>query len=281
MTVAHRLPDFDSQPPPAKRPLRPLHGIPEPERRTRAGLVASSLFHLLLLVGLLLPPFVGKLLEEPGTGAGGAGPAGGGGGGTGGTGGEITPERIRYMQVQSAPAAPPPQAVTSPTPTPVPPPPPEPEPEVVQRPDVAENAVAAPGTTIPTPGTGGGTGNDGSAGSGPGSGGGVGSGVGTGRGAGVGSGTGGGGDQVFPPTVTNLAILPIPVPARVRPYRLVAHFEVDERGNARLIEFNPSRDRAYNQKIREMLSEVRFRPAVRADDGRPVRANAVITAEAP
>jgi hypothetical protein len=108
----------------------------------------------------------------------------------------------------------------------------------------------------------------------------VGSGIGTGRGSGIGPGTGGGDGTIFPPTVTNLAILPIPVPARVRPYRLVAQFDVDERGNARLIGFNPSRDRAYNNKIREMLAEVRFRPATRAD-GTPVRDTAVITAEAP
>lgn len=268
-----------------KRPLRPLHGIPEPDRRTRTGWVVSGLLHAIILTALLLPPLVGRILEEtaPG-GAGGPGPAGGGGGGTGGTGGEITPERIRYIDVAPpTAAAPPPRPVErpTPTPTPVPPPPPEPEPEPqaaqVQEAPVAQ-AVAGP--TVPTPGSGGGTGTDGSGGNGPGSGGGVGSGVGTGRGSGIGPGTGGGNEQIFPPTVTNLAILPLPVPARVRPYRLVAHFDVDERGNARLIGFNPSRDRGYNNKIREMLAEVRFRPATRAD-GTPVRDTAVITAEAP
>jgi hypothetical protein len=80
--------------------------------------------------------------------------------------------------------------------------------------------------------------------------------------------------------VTNLAILPIPVPNRVRPYKLVAQFEVDERGNARLITFNPTRDSGYNRKIREMLNEVRFRAATRAD-GTAVKDTAYITAEAP
>jgi hypothetical protein len=108
----------------------------------------------------------------------------------------------------------------------------------------------------------------------------VGSGIGTGRGSGTGAGTGGGGDEIFPPTVTNLAILPIPVPNRVRPYKLVAQFEVDEKGNAKLIAFNPSKDSGYNRKIREMLAEVRFRPAVRAD-GTAVKDTAYITAEAP
>lgn len=267
-----------------KRPLRPLHGIPEPERRTRSGWLLSGLLHAIILTALLLPPIVGRILEEqaPG-GAGGDGPAGGGGGGSGGTGGVITPERINYVDVAPGTTAPPPPPIVQPTPTPTPVPPPPPEPEPVPQAAQVQAAPAAPasnGTTAPTPGSGGGSGNDGSGGNGPGSGGGVGSGIGTGRGSGIGPGTGGGNDQIFPPTVTNLAILPIPVPARVRPYRLVAHFDVDEKGNARLIGFNPSRDRGYNNKIREMLAEVRFRPATRAD-GTPVRDTAVITAEAP
>jgi hypothetical protein len=130
------------------------------------------------------------------------------------------------------------------------------------------------------PGTGGGTGNDGTAGSGPGSGGGVGSGVGTGRGSGNGPGTGGGDAEVFPPTVIALTILPIPVPAKVRPYTLVAYFDVDTLGNATLLSFNPSKDGGYNRRIREMLGEIRFRPATR-QDGRPVRDTAQISAIAP
>ena len=264
-----------------KRPLRPLHGIPEAEKRGNQGWWMSGLFHGLILAALLLPPLVGRLLEDQAPGsAGGAGPSGGGGGGSGGTGG-ITPERINYVDVAPPAASVPtsvPPPIPVPTPTPVPTPPPEPVPE----PQAAQTQVPPPvsGTTIPTAGSGGGSGTDGSNGNGPGTGGGVGSGVGTGRGSGVGPGTGGGGDMIFPPTVTNLAILPIPVPSRVRPYQLVAHFDVDERGNARLIGFNPSRDRGYNNKIREMLAEVRFRPATRAD-GTPVRDTAVITASAP
>jgi hypothetical protein len=61
---------------------------------------------------------------------------------------------------------------------------------------------------------------------------------------------------------------------------MVAVFDVDERGNAKLIAFNPSRDGGYNKKIREMLAEVRFRPAVR-QDGTPVRDTVSIVAEAP
>jgi len=145
---------------------------------------------------------------------------------------------------------------------------------------VPEPTAVSVGTRIPTPGVGGGTGSDGSGGTGPGTGGGVGSGVGTGRGSGTGPGTGGGPGDIYPPQVTNLAILPIPVPSKVRPYKLVAYFEVDESGNAKLLRFNPSNDSGYNRKIRLMLAEVRFRPAVR-QDGTPVRDTTWITAEAP
>ena len=62
--------------------------------------------------------------------------------------------------------------------------------------------------------------------------------------------------------------------------RNIAYFDVDERGNTTLLSFNPSRDSGYNKKIREMLLEFRFRPAVRAD-GTPVRDTTWISAEAP
>jgi hypothetical protein len=77
-----------------------------------------------------------------------------------------------------------------------------------------------------------------------------------------------------------LPILPIPVPGKVRPYTLVAYFDVDTLGNATLLSFNPSKDGGYNKRVREMLSEIRFRPAVRPD-GRPVRDTAQISAIAP
>ncbi len=264
-----------------KRPLRPLHGIPDPAGRSQSGWILSSLFHGLILLSLLLPPLVARQLAEPDQqGAGGADRAGGGGGGTRGSGGQVNPERVRFLHF-AAPASappPPPAATVQPTLTP-PPPPPEPKPEAPVTPaPLAAQAAAAPAVTAA--GTGGGTGNDGSVGNGPGSGGGVGSGVGTGRGSGVGAGTGGGRDEIFPPRVINFTILPLPVPSRVRPYKLIAQFEVDERGNARLLAFNPSRDSGYNRKIREMLSDIRFRPATRAD-GTAVKDTAYITYEAP
>lgn len=251
----------------------------------------SALLHLLVLAMLLLPALLARQLNLPlETGGGGPGAAGGGGGGTGGTGGAevVRTERLRYLHV--APAAPA-------TAAPVVPPvekvekvekkldpvvekPPEPVPEPVVTPAPPSPSTVSAGVAVPVPGMGGGSGNDGTAGNGPGTGGGIGSGIGTGRGSGIGPGTGGGDGDVYPPQVTNLAILPIPVPAKVRPYKLVAYFDVDEKGNAKLISFNPSKDGGYNRKIREMLAEVRFRPAVR-QDGTAVRDTAWITAEAP
>ena len=43
---------------------------------------------------------------------------------------------------------------------------------------------------------------------------------------------------------------------------------------------NPSNDGGYNRRLRDMLLEIRFRPAVRMN-GRPVQDTAVVTAEAP
>ena len=56
----------------------------------------------------------------------------------------------------------------------------------------------------------------------------------------------------------------------MRPFRLVAYFDVDEKGNTKLISFNQSSDSRFNKRVREVLADVRFRPAVRMD-GRPVR----------
>jgi protein TonB len=271
-----------------RRPLRPLHGIPDRDKRGPTGLLLSTLIHGIIVLFLFLPPFIASQLDQPLTdGGGGPGAAGGGGGGTGGSGGTtIKPERVRYLQVAPIPQVKPAPTVTPPViPPPTPPkeqPKPEPKPEVPPpTPTPAETKEAATtGPTVPTAGTGGGSGHDGSGGNGPGSGGGVGSGVGTGRGSGNGPGTGGGSGDIYPPQVTNLALLPIPVPNKVRPYKMIAWFDVDEKGNAKLIAFNPSKDGGYNKKIREMLAEVRFRPAVRPD-GTPVRDTVSITAEAP
>ena len=236
-------------------------------------MLLSALLHAAILLMLLLPSLVARELDLPLTeGAGGPGPAGGGGGGNRGAGGErLQPERLKFLQVAAPLPVP-----KLPVPTP-----PKPEPELVKPEPAPVAAVVEPvvAPTIPIAGTGGGTGTDGSGGNGPGTGGGIGSGVGTGRGTANGPGTGGGYGDTDPPRVTNLALLPIPVPHKVRPYRMVAWFDVDEQGNAKLIAFNPSKDSGYNRKIRDMLAEVRFKPAMRG--GTPVRDTVSIVAEAP
>jgi protein TonB len=269
--------------------LRPPIGIPSRGESRREGTIVSVLIHALVLFLILAPPvfMATKLDFVQKQGAGGPGPAGGGGGGSGGTGGRMLRERLRYVQMAAPPVepavappvTPPPKPVETPKPEAVKPPPPPPVPQAADPVATTADAKDVKDASVVS-GTGGGSGKDGTAGSGSGSGGGVGSGVGTGRGSGVGPGTGGGGDSNYPPAVISLPILPLPVPNKVRPYKLVAYFEVDTTGSARLIAFNPSNDGGYNRRIREMLSEIRFRPATRPD-GRPVLDTAVVTAEAP
>jgi hypothetical protein len=56
----------------------------------------------------------------------------------------------------------------------------------------------------------------------------------------------------------------------IKPYHLIAWFDVDEKGNAALISFNPSKDGGYNKRLTEVLRSLRFRPGVHAD-GTPMR----------
>lgn len=280
------IPDLPEPPAPTRRPYRPPIGIPVPgEPRARAAVVSVAL-HALLFLAVVAPTLFisSRLVDATQQGAGGPGPVGGGGGGNRGDGRRerlpYVQERLDYLQVQ--PPEPVPKTKEEiPTPKieppkPAPPPPPVEETPAPVPPPVTATADSSGGAGT---GTSTGTGSDGSAGDGPGRGGGVGSGVGTGRGSGSGPGRGGGEGDIYPPTVVALPILPLPIPSKVRPYKMVARFEVDEQGNATLLDFNPSRDSGYNKRIREMLAEIRFRPAV-GMDGRPVRAIAVVTAEA-
>ena len=115
-----------------------------------------------------------------------------------------------------------------------------------------------------------GTGVAGTAGAGPGSGGGTGSGIGPGIGSNNGPGTGGGPAGSYPPSPTQFFLPPLPAPSSLKGYHLIAWFDVDEKGNAKLLGFNPSRDGGYNRKLRDVLLSLRFRPGVKAD-GTPVR----------
>ncbi len=170
-------------------------------------------------------------------------------------------EHLEFVRVKSDPTV-----MPKPKPLTVPPvKTPEPKPQV-------ESPVVPtpPTTTAATTNTAEGTGNTGTTGAGPGTGGGVGSGVGTGRGSNVGPGTGGGPGKDYPPTLRDLFIPPLPAPDRIKPYHLIAWFDVDEKGNAALISFNPSRDGGYNKRLTEVLRSLRFRPGVHAD-GTPMR----------
>ena len=241
----------------------------------------SVAVHALIVLLILLPALVPTLIQRGPESAGGPGPAGGGGGGTGGTGGDVK-ERLHYIQVAPAPAAPKP-AVTPVTP-PVTPPVKPPEPKkptttaaVVPKVDVKVDAskIGVDVASI-TAGQGGGSGNDGSAGNGPGTGGGVGSGVGTGRGSATGPGTGGGNGTIFTPSPLELFIPPMPVPERIKGSELVAVFDVDSTGHVIRFDFKPTKDGGYNRRLREVLGSMRWRPAT-TQTGIPVRAQGTIT----
>jgi protein TonB len=255
--------------------------LPSAERRGWRSTVASVLLHAIIIALVFMPSdmmWIDPVME----GAGGAGPAGGGGGGRRGTGGDRNAqERIRFYAA--------PQAI--PVPQVVPPiiekkpevvPPPVVQPPPVEAPKVDTSVKVADATEVKSPvtGTGGGTGNDTTGGTGPGTGGGKGSGVGTGTGSDVGPGTGGGFGTVYPPTITTMVILPTPVPSRARPYKMVACFEVDSLSRARLLHFTESKDASYTRKVRESLLGYKFRAAVRASDGQPVRDTTCINASA-
>jgi protein TonB len=160
--------------------------------------------------------------------------------------------------------------VTKENPPPVKPQEPKPP---VESPVTPAQQVVAP--ELAAASTGAGTGNTNSSGAGPGSGGGVGSGEGPGRGSGVGPGTGGGPGRDYPPTVRDLFIPPMPAPQAVKGFHMKAFFDVDEKGNAKLIGFNPTRDGDYNRRVAEVLRSMRFRPGVHPD-GTPKRDTAEI-----
>jgi periplasmic protein TonB len=221
-----------------------------------------------LILFLVLAPIVGSsdFTRPDVLGGGGPGPAGGGGGGNNGT--ALGRERLQFVQVRSDPTVMP--KVTPATVPPVKPKQPTPQ---VESPITPTQQVAT--TPVTTPSSGDGAGNAGPAGAGPGTGGGVGSGEGTGRGSSIGPGTGGGPGKDYPPTVRDLFIPPMPAPSAVKGFHMKAFFDVDEKGNAKLLGFNPTRDGDYNKRVAEVLKSMRFRPGVRAD-GTPMRDTAEI-----
>jgi len=265
---------------PEKPVYRPPLGIPTRDPTSARPTVAAALLHALIVALILLPPLLSarEALDVRNKAAGGRGPAGGGGGGTMGAGAlRDVRERLRFIVMPKTPAS----VAPAPVPTPAEPKKEETKPEVKPEPPAAappESVTAARPDSVGN-GAAGRTGKDGTTGNGPGTGGGVGSGNGPGRGSGNGQGAGGGDDDIHGATVVALPILPIPVPSKVRPYRMTAYFDVDTLGNATLISFNPSNDSRYNKRVKEMLLEMRFRPAVRRT-GAPVRDTVAIKAEA-
>ena len=273
-----QLSSRDLPPARSRRPrYRPPVGIPDalpPESRWR-GAVLSVMVHLLVVLLVIIPALVSTGVIDVIPGGGGPGPAGGGGGGTRGTGGSADQERerLRYIQVSPTPIA-----VPSTLPPIVPPVEEKKDTQPVVPPTVEIN-TEVPKAAIAvdlTSGAGGGSGTDGSAGNGPGSGGGTGSGVGTGRGSGTGPGTGGGPGTIYPPTPAVLLVAPFPIPERIRGTEVVAVFDVDERGNVISFEFTRTKDGNYNKKLRDMLGEIRFRPAT-TFEGVPVRARTSVS----
>ncbi|MGQ0538583.1 MAG: hypothetical protein ACT4R6_06525 [Gemmatimonadaceae bacterium] len=262
----------------AKPGYRPPAGIPTRDPVSARPAIAATLLHALVVTLILLPPLLSARhaldVHRQAVRGGGNGPPGGGGGGVLGAGSRTPRERLRFFVLPKAPVVQ--DLILVPTPSVI-------APQVQPKPPEALKALsdtaAAARQSADSAAATGGAGRDGTAGNGPGSGGGVGSGVGPGQGSGVGPGTGGGDDEIHPARVVQLPILPIPIPAKVRPYRMVAYFDVDTAGNATLLAFNPSSDGRYNKRLREMLLEMRFRPAVRRN-GVPVRDTIAVRAEA-
>lgn len=270
--------DFTELPPPDRPRYRPPIGIPLGKSK-RAGSFALSVFLHLLIIALLIVPFTSPELMKEVLGAGGIGPAGGGGGGSKGTGGQPKQERVQYVRVAPAPTPVPTPQIKPPEikPPEIKPPivPPPVQPPPTPQPPQQTAATEAADVKSATTGTGGGSGNDGSAGNGPGTGGGVGSGVGTGRGSSVGPGTGGGPGSIYPPAPTELFLPPLPVPNKAKG-TVIVEFDVDSTGKVLDLQFTPTKDGAYNRKLRDALVAIRFRPAVDAR-GVPVRAKTQIT----
>ncbi|HKR08192.1 MAG TPA: hypothetical protein VJS39_03305 [Gemmatimonadaceae bacterium] len=242
--------------------------MPRQKDKDWKGIIASLLVHALILFLIIGPVVATSDFTRPDVvGGGGPGPAGGGGGGVNGMSSRET--HVEFVQVKRDPTVMP--KVTPQTVPPVKLPDPKPPVETPVQP--AQQVVPTPQVNAAAAGEG--TGSSNTAGAGPGTGGGVGSGEGTGRGSGVGPGTGGGPGKDYPPTVRDLFIPPMPAPASVKGFHMKAFFDVDEKGNAKLIGFNQTRDGDYNKRVAEVLRSMRFRPGVRFD-GVPKRDTAEI-----
>jgi protein TonB len=260
----------------------PALGMPVSRRRRRLATAVSVVIHFLMIWLLIRPEALRNLnpdLKMTDQGNLGNGIAGGGGGGTRGTGG------VKFVQV-----APPPEPVTPPQTQPVLPPlepkielpkPVVPEPVIPQL-EPPKLAVTEPKAEVqiqsPAIGVGGGVGNDGTKGNGPGTGGGIGNGNGTGVGSGNGPGTGAGKlDHIVCKNIEML-IPPLPAPANVRGFKVVAEFDVDERGKLLKVNFTPTRNGDYNRKLNDVLNRMRFKAGTTLE-GVPMRTTCLMSFE--
>ncbi|HET7458516.1 MAG TPA: hypothetical protein VFJ74_12775, partial [Gemmatimonadaceae bacterium] len=80
----------------------------------------------------------------------------------------------------------------------------------------------------------------------------------------------------YTPVPVETFLPPFPVPERVKGSELVAVFDVDSTGRVLNFDFKPTKDGSYNKRLREVLRDVRWRPAT-TQAGVPVRATATIT----
>jgi protein TonB len=255
----------------------PALGMPVSRRRRRLATAVSIALHFLFVWLLLRPEALTNLdpnLKLMDHGNLGNGIAGGGGGGTRGSGG------VKFVQV-----APPAQPVPPPQTAPVLPPieqvpkPVIPEPVIPQL-ELPKLATTDPKAELkvesPIIGTGGGIGNDGTKGNGPGSGGGIGNGIGTGVGSGTGPGTGAGKLDYIECRNIEMPLFPLPPPANVKGFTLIANFDVDEKGKILKVDFTPTRNGDYNRRINDVLRTMRWKPATTLA-GIPIRKTCQLT----
>jgi hypothetical protein len=257
-------------PPARERRYRPPAGLPEGDRQRGRwqGLIISIALHALVVLLLLVSAAATVALTVDARSWGLMGRTRGGGGGGAGV-----QERLRYVDVSPPPPQPRPRPqprivpprVIPPTPTPSPTPPPPAT--------LAPVAPATPDSAGPP------AGGSGSVGAGTGSGGGVGAGAGAGAGNGSGPGTAGTSTvNKIKAELTEWVPPSLGEPPRDRPFRLVAMFEVSERGDARLLSVSKSKDGAFNRRARQDLETARFRPAT-LPDGTPVKDTIEVTTD--
>lgn len=65
------------------------------------------------------------------------------------------------------------------------------------------------------------------------------------------------------PRLVALPIVPLPIPSKVRGFRLDAVMTVDSTGKVSDVQFTPTPDAAYNRRLHRMFREFKFEPGRR------------------